>query len=122
MSDQSAPHERYVEWLRRAASQRRPVPRERVAHGWRAAREAAQLLRKRHGAARVRVFGSLLHPEVFHANSDVDLAVEGLAAGHYWDALADLLFLDEDVTLDLVEQSSCPAELWTVIEREGLDI
>ena len=70
----------------------------------------------------MRVFGSLLYPHQFHADSDVDLAVEGLSTVAYWDALADVLFLDEEITVDLVEASSCPPSIWATIESKGVDI
>lgn len=39
------------------------------------------------------VFGSQVHPDRFHAGSDVDVAVEGVSAPIYWDAVTDLSFL-----------------------------
>jgi len=114
--------EHYIEWLRHSASQRRPLPEGRLARAWRVARRAARLLRKRYGVPRVRVFGSLLHPRRFHAGSDIDLAVEGLAVCDYWDALADVLFLDDEMRVDLVDPSTCSSAIWAVVEREGVDL
>ncbi|MFQ5595518.1 MAG: nucleotidyltransferase family protein [Anaerolineae bacterium] len=97
MSQQSVVRKQHIEWLRRSSARRRPLPEARLARAWQVARQAAQLLRERYGVSRVRVFGSLLHPNYFHAGSDVDLAVEGLTVRDYWDALADVLFLDDEV-------------------------
>lgn len=122
MSQQPAIREQYIEWLRHSAAQRRPFAEERLARAWQVARQAARLLRERYGAPRVRVFGSLLHARRFHAGSDIDLAVEGLAVGDYWDALAEVLFLDDEITVDLVDPGTCPPVVWAIVEREGVDL
>jgi predicted nucleotidyltransferase len=119
-SQQTDAREQYIEWLRRSATQARPVAEERLAHAWQIARQAAQLLRERYGVPRVWVFGSLLHPGRFHTGSDVDLAVEGLAVEDYWDALADVLFLDDKITIDLIDPDTCPSDIWADVEREGV--
>ena len=118
MSQQQTIREQYIEWLRHSAAQRRPLPEDRLAHAWRVAHQASRLLRERYGVLRVRVFGSLLHSGQFHAGSDVDLAVEGLAVGDYWEALADVLFLDDEIRVDLVDPDTCPADIGAGIERE----
>lgn len=115
-------HEQYVEWLRRSAVQPDSPPDEQLAHAWEIANRAAQLLRERYNVSRVRVFGSLLHPNHFHSRSDVDLAVEGLAVHDYWDALADVLFLDDEIAVDLVDPDTCPPAIWARVEDEGVDL
>ncbi|MBN1992885.1 MAG: nucleotidyltransferase domain-containing protein [Anaerolineae bacterium] len=94
----------------------------RIAYAWQLTRRAAQLLREKYQVKRVRVFGSLLYAEQFHAKSDVDLAVEGLAVHNYWDALADVLFLDDEIMIDLVDPATCPPPVWLQVEREGVDV
>ncbi|NCC36141.1 MAG: nucleotidyltransferase domain-containing protein [Chloroflexia bacterium] len=115
-------HEQHVRWLRRAATQQRPRLITRIDQAWEVAHKAAHLLRQKYGVTRVRVFGSLLAPDQFHRQSDVDLAVEGLAVEHYWDALADVLFLDNQIVVDLVDPELCPPAIWTIVEREGVDL
>lgn len=115
-------HEQHIQWLRQAAAAPRPILSERIDRAWGVVHRAAQLLRQRYGVTRVRVFGSLLHPSQFHAESDVDLAVEGLAVDDYWDALADVLFLDKQITVDLVDPDLCPPAIWEIVEREGVDL
>jgi len=122
MSQQAVAREQYVAWLRDSIARRHPLPEERLARAWQVARRAARLLQERYGVPRVRVFGSLLYPERFHGSSDVDLAVEGLAVGDYWDALADVLFLDDEITVDLVDPDMCPPDIWTRIGREGVEL
>ncbi len=119
---QSTTRERYIEWLRDSIVRRHLLPEDRLARAWQVARQAARLLREQYSVPRVRIFGSLLHPEWFHIGSDVDLAVEGLAVSEYWDALADVLFLDDEVTIDLVEPDTCPPDIWARVEREGVEI
>lgn len=122
MSEEASVRERHIEWLRRAAARHQVEDEERVARGWQVAQRAARLLHERYGVTRVRVFGSLVHPRQFHAGSDVDLAVEGLAASNYWDALAEVLFLDDAIGIDLVDAKSCPPVVWEIVEREGVDL
>ena len=72
-ADEFAP---YIAGLVRRERARRRRMRQRATQALEAARAAADLLRRRYGATRVRLFGSVLHPERFHERSDVDLAVE----------------------------------------------
>jgi predicted nucleotidyltransferase len=114
--------ERHIEWLRCASTRRQSSLESHMTHAWQTARRVAQLLRERYGVNRVRVFGSLLDPNYFHAGSDIDLAVEGLAIHDYWDALADVLFLDDKITIDLVDPDTCLPAVWTNVESEGVDL
>jgi predicted nucleotidyltransferase len=114
--------EQHIEWLRRSAASERPLLEERLAHAWRTAHQAAHRLRERYRVSRVRVFGSLLHPNQFQARSDINLAVEGLAVHDYWDALADVLFLDAEIAVDLVDAGACSPAVWAMVEREGVDL
>jgi len=84
----------YIHWLRQAVSHS-VVKKELYERAFRVAQVAAQLLRERYGVSRVRVFGSLVHAERFHEGSDIDLAVEGLEAADYWEAVTSVLFLDD---------------------------
>ncbi len=114
---------RYVSWLRRASSK---DPSSMVASkrllAWDVARRAARILRERYGATRIRVFGSILHPERFHAGSDIDLAVEGVTVTDYWDAVAEVFLLDEVIKVDLVDPDSCSPAVWNIVEEEGVDL
>lgn len=81
--------------------------------------EAARILRDRHGASRILLFGSLAAGDP-HARSDVDLAVEGVSAEGYFSALADLLGLFPSV--DLVRLEDAPPTLARHIAVEGLPL
>jgi len=77
----------------------------------------AQLLRERFGVGRVVVFGSVMGDAPWHSRSDLDIAVEGLAAKDYVravNACAELLPLD--LVLDLIPIESARPELRARIE------
>jgi predicted nucleotidyltransferase len=83
---------------------------------------AADLLKTRVGARRVVLFGSLAHQAWFAPDSDVDLMVEGLAAGGYWLAwrLAEEIVADRAV--DLIELETASLSLLQSIRRHGVEL
>ena len=111
----------YIRWLRNNTSRRATSPELRE-HAWEAARKAARILKERYGVDRVRVFGSLVHEEMLHSGSDIDLAVEGLKPMDYWEALASVMFLDDRLPIEVVDRAACRPEIWSVVEREGIDL
>ena len=111
----------YVLWLQQTVS-RPTVNKEFCEHGWKVAREAARLLRENYGVSRVRVFGSLVHEGRFHPGSDIDLAVEGLKPDDYWEAVTSVLFLDDQVPVEVIDQTICRPEIREVVEQEGVDL
>jgi uncharacterized protein len=88
--------------------------------GWALAQRAAVRLKDEFGARRVAVFGSVLRPRLFHERSDVDLAVWGLDEHLYLRALAALLDLEPEISVDLVEAEQARPELRQVIEKDGI--
>ncbi len=82
------PIEEYVErWRRRQAVERERNRRlaQQARHD---AERIAAMLRRTFGATRVILFGSLVTGR-FTADSDIDLAVDGLAPADYFPALAE---------------------------------
>jgi tRNA nucleotidyltransferase (CCA-adding enzyme) len=79
---------RYLEAIRHRPAPPGPTPAERREREQLLARirEAAAALKARFGVRRVVLFGSLAHEAWFVPDSDVDLAVEGLGGGDYWEA------------------------------------
>ena len=71
----------------------------------------------RHGAERTWVFGSLARGDASDT-SDVDLAVEGLPAGAYFQALAELMHLF-GVRVDLVRLEEAGESLRACVREEG---
>ena len=86
------------------------------------ARQAAARLKGEFGAGRVAVFGSVLRPKLFHERSDIDLAVWGLDERLYLRALAALLDLEPDISVDLIEAEQARPELAHVIEKDGVGL
>lgn len=103
--------------LRRAEARRAAAGSQRAARLLGLLPAAARLLRERYGVRRVVVFGSLV---AGHATteSDVDLAVEGLRLGDYFEALADLMHLFGG-PVDLVRLEDAPASLRDRVAQEG---
>ncbi len=96
--------------------------RMRRALAWAIARVAARLLKKRFGARRVIVYGSLAHGAWFHRRSDIDLAVEGIKPGKFFRAWAMLDRLDSPFEIDLTDYALAPARLRAVIDQEGIEL
>lgn len=99
--------------------QQQEVVTQRREKAWQLAKTAAALLKEEFGAARVAVFGSLVHPQLFHRRSDVDLAVWGLEGIEYYRAVSRLLSLDADISFDLVEVEHASPRLREKIDQEG---
>lgn len=85
-------------------------------------REAADRLKARFGARRVVLFGSLAHAAWFVPDSDVDLAVEGLAGGDYWRAWRLVEEVIGDRLVDLIEIEAAGESLRRAIERYGVEL
>jgi len=66
------------------------------------------------------LFGSLLHPELYHFRSDIDLAVWDIQ--HYFRAVVRLLDLDPEFDFDLVPFEDARPGIIAVIERAGIDL
>lgn len=77
-----------------------------------AAEACRRLLREHFGARRVILFGSLAGQSPWHAQSDVDLAVEGLAPSVFFDAYSACRdILPQGVELDLVALEKVSPEM-----------
>lgn len=87
----------------------------------RQAGEAAKLLKEQFDAQKVILFGSLAHRAWFTADSDVDLAVEGLK-GNYWQAWRQVEDIFDDHQVDLVEIESASTSLRYVIQTDGIEL
>jgi predicted nucleotidyltransferase len=94
----------------------------RQQRAWSLARQAADLLKTRYGVQKVSVFGSLAHPDLFTQWSDVDLAAWGLTASNWLKASAAVRALANDIELNVVDVSSCSAELLAAIVLDGVSL
>jgi len=115
---------RYRDAARRRATARTSTPADAAARDdlLKRVRSAAAALRTRYGARRVILFGSLAHEAWYVADSDVDLAVEGLAGDTIWRAWRAVEEIIGDRPVDLVEVETARASLRSAIERTGVPL
>ncbi|MFZ5910753.1 MAG: nucleotidyltransferase family protein [Chloroflexota bacterium] len=86
------------------------------------ASRAAIILKRDFGVKKVLVFGSLVHPHLFHAHSDIDLAVWGLTGRDYYRAVGILQGLDPDISVDIIAFEEASKSMQETILREGKEI
>jgi predicted nucleotidyltransferase len=85
-------------------------------------REAARILKKKYGAERVVLFGSLARSSLFVPTSDIDLYTEGIPGDLFFEAEAEIEEIAKGFKVDLVETKECPPQLLREIEDEGIDL
>ncbi len=85
-------------------------------------RAAAHILKTRFGVRRVVLFGSLAHAAWFAEDSDVDLAVEGLAGKDYWEAWRTVEEIVGDRPVDLIDIETSSESLRQAVERHGVEL
>lgn len=85
-------------------------------------RQVAAELKARFKVKRIILFGSLANADWFTLDSDVDLAVEGLTSGDYWQAWR----LAEDIIntrqVDFVDIETAKESLRQAILRYGIEL
>lgn len=81
---------------------------------------AVGLLRERYAVTRARLFGSFATGAV-HAESDVDLLVEGLPAAALFKATADVMPL-LGTLVHLVRAEEAPTSLLERVDAEGVEL
>ena len=86
------------------------------------AKQAASLLRRKFGAERVMLFGSLASKDAFTPWSDIDLAVWGIAPDEFYSAVAVVTGLSPVFKVDLVEPDTCRKRIKDVIQKQGIVI
>lgn len=93
---------------------------ERLARATVVAQQAAALLKERYQVAQVAVFGSLVHPALFHAHSDIDLAMWGLAECNYYRAVGELQALNPEFGIDLIRVEEASVLLQQTLAQESM--
>ncbi len=96
--------------------------RVRRLHAWRVARKSSKILKTDFKVTKVAVFGSLLHPTLFHSKSDVDLAVWGMDERNYYRAVSLLLDIDPMISIDLIRVEDARPALRKVIDKESREL
>jgi len=81
----------------------------------------ADELKKRFGAKKVALFGSLARGE-FDRWSDIDLAAWGIPAADFYRAVAFATGFSGEWRVDLVDAEDCSPSLREVLEREGVEL
>jgi len=108
---------------RRSAVAERDPSFESDRHGlWERIQRASRILKARFGARRVVLFGSLAFSTEFRRTSDVDLAVEGLKKGDYWEAWGAVEEVIDDRSVDLIEIKMASESLKRAIDRYGIEV
>ena len=112
----------YVEAASRRLTQKKEIPREQDERQriMERIREVARVLKTRVGARRVILFGSLAHDAWFMPDSDVDIAVEGLQGGDYWEAWRIAEEIIGDRPVDLIEIETASESMKKAIDRHGV--
>ena len=103
---------------RRKAASRDEQERRRTA-GRAAARRVAADLRRTYDVERVVLFGSIAGDAALGPRSDLDLAVRGLDAAEYYEAVARVQDVGAPFEVDLVRMESCQRSLRERIQQEG---
>ncbi len=114
----------YLPYARALTARRRNDPQlaARRERAWAVAREIADFLRDKYQPTRIRLFGSLLHPELFHAQSDIDLAVEGIPWPAYLRAWNDVERRFTEFKVDLIDLGVVSNRLQQCVEKQGVDL
>lgn len=84
--------------------------------------EVAKILKQRFAVRRVILFGSLAHGGWFIPDSDVDLAVDGLAVTDFWAAWRVAEEIIGDRPVDFIDLADVSEGLRRAIERHGVDL
>lgn len=115
-----------LETYRRTARARSQAIAERWAgrrrEAWEAARRVASFIKQRYAGARVIAFGSLLYPDSFGPQSDIDLAVEGVPWPAYLQLWSELEKSEPEFEIDLVDLALASPRLRAHVEREGVPL
>ena len=86
------------------------------------ASRTALVLKREFDVKKVVVFGSIVHPHLFHAHSDVDLAVWGLTGRQYYRAVGLLQSLDPEISVDLIAFEDATKSMQETILRDGNEL
>jgi len=86
------------------------------------ARHVAQFLRTTYGVSRVVLFGSMAQEVPLRRHSDLDLAVWGLDADDYFEAVGRVQEEGAPFSVDLIRMEQAPDSLCAVVREEGREL
>ena len=101
-----------------AKTSRRPGDREQARED---ARHIADHLRRRYGASVYGIGSAFDETRRFRQSSDIDLVVESLPAGSYFEALADIEEMS-GFELNLIPLESAHEHIRELVERAGVEL
>ena len=110
--------EKAIKNLLRRHEHQQKMARQRAQKAYESLPKLVRILSDKYGAERVILFGSLAREE-FRINSDIDLAVSGMAGENYFKALGHLL-MESPYSCDLVTIEDAPDLLKQRIEEDGV--
>ncbi|ETR65540.1 MAG: DNA polymerase beta domain-containing protein [Candidatus Magnetoglobus multicellularis str. Araruama] len=84
--------------------------------------QVSQVLKKDFGATRVFVFGSLLDRSRYTNDSDIDIAVEGIAHADYWKAWRVVENYLTDQCVDFIDINDLDEVFRNSIIHQGLSV
>ena len=108
--------------LARREARERQVQARRKKRAMNTARRISAWLKQTYGVARVVLFGSVATNRRLRSRSDIDVAVWGLDAASYYEAVAQVQDEAMPFTVDLVRIEQCPHSLRAVIGKEGVEL
>jgi predicted nucleotidyltransferase len=111
----------YRHTAQRLRQQEQAALQRRYRQVLRVSKVAYRLLHEQFDAQRVVLFGSLLRPELFHSQSDVDLAVWGLSDQECAEAQATLIAIEPEIGVDLLNMDITGPSLRNVIEQDDFN-
>ena len=114
--------ERYRKALRSRVDVAQTVAGSRFKKASEIASRAAMVLKREFGVKKVMVFGSIVHSQLFHAHSDVDLAVWGLTGRQYYRAVGLLQSLDSEISVDLIAFEDASQSMQETILCDGKEL
>ena len=112
----------YRATMRRREEEARQEQAQRRSAARAAAKRVAALLRDEYGVSRVVLFGSMGGQGCLGPRSDVDLAVWGLDAEAYYEAVARAQDVGAPFQVDLVRMERCSDTLGDAVRREGREL
>jgi uncharacterized protein len=87
-----------------------------------AAKQAAEVLKKRFSAKKVVIFGSAATNLGFTEFSDIDLAAWGIPTDAYYKAVSAVTGLSEHYKIDLIDPELCRESIKKAIFEQGVEL
>ena len=107
--------------LRRNKQQRETENTEEIEELVRQLKERCEKLEREGRLDEAVLFGSVLYPELFHGNSDLDIALDGVSSQDSWTIISELS-RGIDRELDVQFMEDIPEEWVRNVRDEGIQL